>query len=456
MTTRFCVSWYRPCALAIVLALTLTAGLLPAPATAQAPAVGAVIYVDKDAAPGGDGASWATAYKYLQDALAAAGDGAELWLAEGVYYPDEGAAQTAGDPGQSFALTASAAGLSLYGGFMGAETSRNQADPSKYVTVLSGDIDRNDTTDGKGVTTSYAGIVGSNAHLIVTCASQPGLFVFDGLVISGGSNAGKGAGIRFEFCSLALRRSAVVGNRTQLLGEGGGLFFEGGSGQTLAIANATFGSNFAGLSGGGVYIHRPSKSVASATVKDTLFEDNHAEESNPNCMPEISGGGAIHTTVNIMDVEGATFRNNQTNCAGGAILQTFSGILKIRNSVFIGNRSVSVSYNPSNQDGSGGAIYTWGRGTLVVESSLVAGNHADRDGGGISDVIGGKLIGVTVVGAGAGAGSNGESPGCSRVSDDAPGMIGAIVVKVAAVSADSVGAPHEPQNLSPSTTRSPH
>ena len=101
-------SWaWRPHTATTLPEVVLTAGLLPAPATAQAPAAGAVIYVDKDAAPGGNGASWATAYKYLQGALAAAGDGAELWLAEGVYYPDEGAAQTAGDPGQSFALTSS-------------------------------------------------------------------------------------------------------------------------------------------------------------------------------------------------------------------------------------------------------------------------------------------------------------------------------------------------------------
>ena len=33
-----------------------------------------VIHVDDDASPGGDGLTWATAYIYLQDALAAAAD----------------------------------------------------------------------------------------------------------------------------------------------------------------------------------------------------------------------------------------------------------------------------------------------------------------------------------------------------------------------------------------------
>ncbi|MGD8969736.1 MAG: hypothetical protein PVI07_19700, partial [Anaerolineae bacterium] len=51
-----------------------------------------VIYVDADATTGGDGQSWSTAYRYLQDALDEANSGGgsyEIWVAEGVYYPDE-------------------------------------------------------------------------------------------------------------------------------------------------------------------------------------------------------------------------------------------------------------------------------------------------------------------------------------------------------------------------------
>ena len=55
--------------------------------------VQAVIYVDADASAGGDGASWATAYRYLSDAL---GFSNEIWVAEGTYYPDQSAANPAG------------------------------------------------------------------------------------------------------------------------------------------------------------------------------------------------------------------------------------------------------------------------------------------------------------------------------------------------------------------------
>ncbi|NMC14093.1 MAG: hypothetical protein GYA34_14575 [Chloroflexi bacterium] len=51
---------------------------------------GNVIYVDADASGVPDGYSRSTAYTNVQDALAVAITGNEIWVAEGVYYPDEG------------------------------------------------------------------------------------------------------------------------------------------------------------------------------------------------------------------------------------------------------------------------------------------------------------------------------------------------------------------------------
>ena len=64
----------------------------------------------------------------------------EFWLAAGVYAPG-----TAGNRDAAFYL---ASGTSIYGGFAGSENSRDQRDPRANITVLTGDIDGNDTRDG--------------------------------------------------------------------------------------------------------------------------------------------------------------------------------------------------------------------------------------------------------------------------------------------------------------------
>jgi hypothetical protein len=116
--------------------------LLGTPQLAQAQ--GGTIYVDQDApGPAHDGLSWTTAYTNVQDALTVAAPGDEIWVAEGVYYPDEGAGQTDDDRASAFALKN---GVALYGGFAATETLRTQRDWAAHVTVLSGDLDGNDTT----------------------------------------------------------------------------------------------------------------------------------------------------------------------------------------------------------------------------------------------------------------------------------------------------------------------
>ena len=55
--------------------------------------MGKVIYVDDDAPAGvNDGSSWENAFNFLQDALAAASDGDEIRVAQGIYTPDRNSA----------------------------------------------------------------------------------------------------------------------------------------------------------------------------------------------------------------------------------------------------------------------------------------------------------------------------------------------------------------------------
>ncbi|HEY3241806.1 MAG TPA: hypothetical protein VGM03_00515, partial [Phycisphaerae bacterium] len=89
-----------------------------------------IVYVNAAAAPGGNGASWATAYNNLQTALTTAPIPSQIWVAAGTYLPGL-------TPFDSFQLRN---GVELYGGFSGNETSLDQRDPQDHVTILSGDL----------------------------------------------------------------------------------------------------------------------------------------------------------------------------------------------------------------------------------------------------------------------------------------------------------------------------
>ena len=83
---------------------------------------GTIIYVDDDAPAGGDGQTWATAFRFLQDALNAATTqvtpGVEIRIAGGTYVPGqtEDKAQPAPNRHAAFALTDD---MAVYGGYAG-------------------------------------------------------------------------------------------------------------------------------------------------------------------------------------------------------------------------------------------------------------------------------------------------------------------------------------------------
>jgi hypothetical protein len=98
-----------------------------------------IIYVDKDASEGGDGTSWPSAYKFLNDALSDAGIGLgehHIWIAEGTYYTDEGNLYVNDDQNSKFVIPSTV--TAVIGGFVGTEESADAADPARYLTTLSG------------------------------------------------------------------------------------------------------------------------------------------------------------------------------------------------------------------------------------------------------------------------------------------------------------------------------
>ncbi len=93
-------------------------------------------YVRPVASGAGSCNSWADACT-LQTALTGSVNGDEIWAAAGIYTPTTGT-----DRNATFQLVS---GVSVYGGFAGTETVRSQRNPTTNVTILSGDIDNNDS-----------------------------------------------------------------------------------------------------------------------------------------------------------------------------------------------------------------------------------------------------------------------------------------------------------------------
>jgi hypothetical protein len=163
---------------ALLAAVLVWSGLPAAPARAAG-----ILY----AAPAPSGLnncfSWANACT-LAHALSIANNSDQIWVKAGVHYP--GANQT-----DTFTLKN---GVEIYGGFAGTpgtEGNFSVRDWQTYRTILSGDIDQNDTnTDGNYIAETTADIQGSNAYHVVTGGGTDSSAVLDGFVITAGQANG--------------------------------------------------------------------------------------------------------------------------------------------------------------------------------------------------------------------------------------------------------------------------
>ncbi len=87
-----------------------------------------VVYVNASAPAGGNGSSWGTAFQSVQTAVNAASPGSQVWVAAGTY----------SEPAVNYTNILMQAGVSLYGGFAGTETSLSQRNWTTHLTILQG------------------------------------------------------------------------------------------------------------------------------------------------------------------------------------------------------------------------------------------------------------------------------------------------------------------------------
>jgi hypothetical protein len=186
-----------------VLTLGIIAPALPSPGR------DAVLHVDDDAPLGGDGTSWDTAYRFLQDALANAeasgGSVVEIRVAQGTYYPDE---DESGNvvPDDRAATFHIVDGVALVGGFAGIESADpDERDVALYESILSGEIGETWFSD-------------NSRNVLVSAQPGPSTEI-DGFTITRGNSrsgywGGGGAGLHNTGGTLAVTNCRFVGNHS--------------------------------------------------------------------------------------------------------------------------------------------------------------------------------------------------------------------------------------------------
>jgi len=313
-----------------------------------------VIYVDDDASPGGNGQSWATAYKYLQDALAGADPCDEIWVARGSY----------------FGTIQLVSGVQVYGGFTGDETTRDGRDWQSNKTKL------------------WAGV--GNTVRCEFCDSNT---VLDGFIITGGIAdtvrvplGWLGGGMVNAYSNPIVRNCVFIYNFAIF---GGGM---ANLESNPTVINCTFERNFAApgfepeasfeCRGGGMYNEHSSPIIINCIFRanrtiETGFVGTHGgaicnvgHGFDPCQPPEYSSNPMI---IN------CTFYDNRAG-AGGAVSGEFNSNLTLTNCILWNNHNYQQLWNISSQ------VYTDQESTAVVNYSCVQGWAFDFPGTGNADV----------------------------------------------------------------------
>ncbi len=321
--------------------------LLTAAAIAGAPN-GGILRVDDDAPPGGDGLTWDTAYRFLQDALANASGGgiSEIRVAQGTYKPDEDEANPDGT-GNRLATYQLINNVPLVGGFAGLSADNpDDQDADLYGTYLSGDL------NGDGKTND------DNSEHVVTVSGAGGTYVIRGMrIVRGLANGSvrRGAGIRTGNSNLVLQECLLADN---IAFEGGGLSSVGGN---ISLIGCTTSSNRTVQLGGGLYLVN-----SDVEIVDCLFEKNLPTQGS------VPGGG-IYALDSDLLLNASSFVNNEAESGGGIYFDGDTSTLSVTGCEFMNN---------SCQNGSGGAMYHWSGDATVIDSTF-NGNQCGQNGGSI-------------------------------------------------------------------------
>ncbi|MCK5803627.1 MAG: right-handed parallel beta-helix repeat-containing protein, partial [Lentisphaeria bacterium] len=281
------------------------------------------MYVKQGGSGDATGSSWAHATGNLQKAIDTP-EVQEVWVAAGVYKPDSWpTGDEFNEEAKHFALRN---GVRVLGGFPSTGTpGMAERDPSANPTILSGDLDDNDTnSDGNNTCETTADIQGTNAWSVFRHDSDRALdntALLDGFVITGGDCEATrhGGGMCNVDASLTVANTVFSGNRA---GRGGGVW-NTGEGAPLFLS-CVFTGNLALDSGGAM-----CNDTALATLLNCLVTGNSAA---------VDGGGVSWNGSAGSRLVNCTFQGNSAGGNGAAYHQN-SGAVQCANSIFSDNPS---------------------------------------------------------------------------------------------------------------------
>ena len=323
---------------------------------------GATRYVSVTGAGSKNGSSWANAYEGLQSALSAAGNGDEIWVAAGTYYPSV-KIQGSGDRYKTFQLKN---GVAIYGGFAGTESAVSERSDFGYgganETILSGDIG----TPGVSSDNCYhvinhpdmlTGVPGSTS--LVSSAVLDGFTIRDGYANGPEYDDQFGGGMAVHRGDPTLRNLVLVSNYAL---HGAGIFLYVSAAN---LSNIRFIQNTASGRGGGIQIYRCNGAILLDQVE---FIENTAGDC---------GGGIYFQESSSPVVRNARFFSNSA-LSGGAVYISSDCSPRITNALFVENEANGVG----GMDGQGGAIYGHSGSPQIVNATFTL-NSSNRYGGAI-------------------------------------------------------------------------
>ena len=289
----------------------------------------------------GNGKTWQNATN-LQYALSSAQAGVEIWVAEGVHYPTSCSPCSEEDRKKSFIIPD---GVKLLGGFKGNESNKSQRDWQQNKTILSGDIDQDNTKD-------------NNSYSVVFTENVGSLTVADGLIIKDGYSDG------------------LTSFKEDPTRSGGG-WYNGGIGTPQSnpqIINCIFENNDANAFGGAMYNMGGFNGQCMPTYQNCIFRNNQTKFDGGAIYSNGSFGGDCNFVM-----EDCLFENNLAGWeigSGGALFN--NGIEGICNPEI---RRCKFQYQEATLHG--GAVYNQGKNgdaSPLFENCTFYKNKAEQAG----------------------------------------------------------------------------